>query len=240
MFLGVFASPTKRSANVFALPIDAIIMAIECTAANLVQLSKCLDGLTPTQQKSAQLYLLCQLASPGICSPGGNNMEIQFNDNGAFNGSPDLTWDGSTLSASNIVVPNNINSSERKLIDENGYVSVNWATWELSVEDVLKIDWSDGVLTDGNSVDSVKWDQRRLTNVDGVILNWQTNVAIFPIGLTQHQTIFTVGGDLPAAGNAGTRAFVSNALNPIFGSVVAAGGGVTVPVYDDGVAWRVG
>lgn len=42
------------------------------------------------------------------------------------------------------------------------------------------------------------------------------------------------------AGVAGDRAFVTNALNPTFGSAVAGGGAVTVPVYYTGAAWFVG
>ena len=46
-----------------------------------------------------------------------------------------------------------------------------------------------------------------------------------------------------AAGNAGTRIFVSDASVAAagnFGSVVAGGGSNTVPVYSDGGAWRIG
>ena len=42
------------------------------------------------------------------------------------------------------------------------------------------------------------------------------------------------------AGVAGDRAFVTNALAPVFGSAVAGGGAVTVPVYYTGAAWFVG
>jgi hypothetical protein len=56
-------------------------------------------------------------------------------------------------------------------------------------------------------------------------------------------TAFTVGGTLPAAGVAGRRAYVTNA-NASFtagiGAVVAAGGANVVPVFDDGVNWRIG
>jgi hypothetical protein len=50
---------------------------------------------------------------------------------------------------------------------------------------------------------------------------------------------------LPSASTslAGTRAFVTDALSPTFGStVVAAGAGVHVktPVYSDGTNWKVG
>ena len=35
----------------------------------------------------------------GTTSPGGSNTQIQYNNNGAFGGVPNLTWDGTTLSA---------------------------------------------------------------------------------------------------------------------------------------------
>jgi hypothetical protein len=52
----------------------------------------------------------------------------------------------------------------------------------------------------------------------------------------------TTVGSLPAAATAGAGAlmFVSDALTPVFGSAVAAGGAVTVPVYSTGSAWNVG
>lgn len=58
------------------------------------------------------------------------------------------------------------------------------------------------------------------------------------------QDIITVS-DLPtaAAGNAGTRTFVSDssvAAASNFGAVVSGNGGNTVPVYSDGGAWRIG
>ena len=54
-------------------------------------------------------------------------------------------------------------------------------------------------------------------------------------------TVYTVAGlpGLPTA-VAGTRAFVSNALGPVFGAAVVGGGAVNIPVYSDGVIWRVG
>ena len=38
----------------------------------------------------------------------------------------------------------------------------------------------------------------------------------------------------------GARSFVTNALLPTFGSTVAGGGAVAVPVYSDGTNWKVG
>jgi hypothetical protein len=54
-------------------------------------------------------------------------------------------------------------------------------------------------------------------------------------------TVYTVA-TLPSAVTfgAGTRAFVSDALLPTFGDIVATGGAVKVPVYSDGTNWRVG
>jgi len=54
-------------------------------------------------------------------------------------------------------------------------------------------------------------------------------------------TVYTVA-TLPSAvtSGAGARSFVSNALAPAFGSTVAGGGSVKVPVYSDGTNWKVG
>lgn len=50
---------------------------------------------------------------------------------------------------------------------------------------------------------------------------------------------FTVG-TLPAAGTAGRRTYVTDALAPAYGAAVAAGGAVVTPVFDNGAAWVVG
>jgi len=50
---------------------------------------------------------------------------------------------------------------------------------------------------------------------------------------------YTVAG-LPAAGTVGRRAYVTNALAPVFGSAVAGGGSVVIPVFDNGTTWIVG
>lgn len=51
--------------------------------------------------------------------------------------------------------------------------------------------------------------------------------------------VYTVA-TLPAAGTAGRRAFVSNALTPVALSAVVGGGAITVPVFDNGSSWIVG
>ena len=54
-------------------------------------------------------------------------------------------------------------------------------------------------------------------------------------------TNYTVA-TLPSAvtSGKGARSFVTDALLPTFGSTVAAGGAVAVPVYSDGTNWKVG
>jgi len=44
---------------------------------------------------------------------------------------------------------------------------------------------------------------------------------------------------LPAAGTAGRRAYVTNALAPTYGSAVVGGGAVVIPVFDNGTIWIV-
>lgn len=44
----------------------------------------------------------------------------------------------------------------------------------------------------------------------------------------------------PSTAGAGAEMFVSDALAPAFGATVAGSGAVTVPVYSDGSAWKVG
>jgi len=69
--------------------------------------------------------------------------------------------------------------------------------------------------------------------VDGILGQLQSDSEFF--------TVYTVA-TLPSAvtSGAGTRAFVSDALLPAFGSTVVAGGSVKVPVYSDGTNWKVG
>ena len=54
-------------------------------------------------------------------------------------------------------------------------------------------------------------------------------------------TTSTTLASLPFAGvPAGSRAFITDALSPVFGSVAVSGGAVKVPVYWNGSDWYVG
>lgn len=59
---------------------------------------------------------------------------------------------------------------------------------------------------------------------------------VAPLLTTTGYTVAT----LPAAGTAGRRAHVTNALTPVFGSAAVGGGLVLVPVFDTGTSWIVG
>jgi hypothetical protein len=59
---------------------------------------------------------------------------------------------------------------------------------------------------------------------------------IAPLLTTTGYTVAT----LPAAGIAGRRAHVTNALTPVFGSAAVGGGAVIIPVFDNGTTWIVG
>ena len=71
--------------------------------------------------------------------------------------------------------------------------------------------------------------------VDAILNQLKTNEIIPAL------TNYTVA-TLPSAvtSGKGARSFVTDALLPTFGSTVAAGGAVAVPVYSDGTNWKVG
>jgi len=59
-----------------------------------------------------------------------------------------------------------------------------------------------------------------------------TYIKVSPVAVTSLPDAATAG--------VGARAFVNDALAPVFGSAVANGGSAKVPVYSDGSAWYVG
>lgn len=62
--------------------------------------------------------------------------------------------------------------------------------------------------------------------------------AVRASGITEHKTLLV--SQLPTAGVAGRRAFVTDATATTFASVVAGGGSNRVPVYDNGTNWCIG
>lgn len=85
--------------------------------------------------------------------------------------------------------------------------------------------------------------QEQLNNVLRLFFNRLNNLfgQLDSSTLIPPTTVYTVA-TLPSAvtSGAGARSFVSDALAPVFGSNVAAGGSVKSPVYSDGTNWKVG
>jgi len=85
--------------------------------------------------------------------------------------------------------------------------------------------------------------QNQLNNVLRLYFNRLNNIVsqLDSNGIQPPLTNYTVA-TLPFAVDAGkgARAFVTDALAPVFGATVVTGGTVAVPVYSDGVNWKVG
>lgn len=73
-----------------------------------------------------------------------------------------------------------------------------------------------------------------------IATNFVSRVSFSSVGLRINTTFTVATLPAPTAGNAGTRANVTDALAPVFAAVVMTGGAVFTPVYSDGVAWRCG
>jgi len=85
--------------------------------------------------------------------------------------------------------------------------------------------------------------QNQLNNILRLYFNRLQNILnqLESNGIEPPLTNYTVA-TLPFASVAGkgARAFVTDALAPVFGATVATGGAVAVPVYSDGTNWKVG
>jgi hypothetical protein len=106
---------------------------------------------------------------------------------------------------------------------------------------------SDGVFrfTNSTETDLTRVQLGGSTNSFGAIARDGAGISIVGAagGSTAHIKVPGVTvANLPAAATAGAgaRAFVTDALAPVFGSAVAGSGAVNVPVYSDGAAWNVG
>jgi hypothetical protein len=98
----------------------------------------------------------------------------------------------------------------------------------------LKMPAGAGISFDDNYQHMLKYDTGGLGYYAAGVLKVRLNAS----GSIQTQAM-TVAS-LPAAGNPGNRAFVTDATTNTFNSVLAGGGSNKVPVFDDGAAWRVG
>jgi hypothetical protein len=81
----------------------------------------------------------------------------------------------------------------------------------------------------------------QLTNVLRLYFNQLGNAVQITVNGLPVNLVFTVA-TLPSAADSGVgaRAFVTDSSVTTFGSTVSAGGANKVPVYSDGVNWKVG
>lgn len=97
--------------------------------------------------------------------------------------------------------------------------------------------WDVGV--DNSDSDTFKWSRgTALGTNDQASLTTAGHFAVAGTIKTAVKTVATLGA--AATVGAGARSFVTDATVTTFASVVAGGGANAVPVYSDGVAWRIG
>lgn len=67
----------------------------------------------------------------------------------------------------------------------------------------------------------------------------QVNIGVPLVTQITYQAVTTVA-QLPTAGTAGRRSYVSDATSTTFGATATGGGSNKMPVFDDGTAWLIG
>ena len=85
-------------------------------------------------------------------NPGGSNTQIQYNDSGAFNGTPNLTWDESsnTMQVAGHLIANTFQMGSGAYTFSNSFVyfattastSVDQIIWDIPIADVNGIDFN--------------------------------------------------------------------------------------------------
>ena len=212
-------------------------------------------------------------ASGAGSTPGGTDGTIQYNDGGVLEGNSDFTVDPDWNDAATVFTGLKLNVTDTasaagsKLLDlqANGtnrfYMSSTGIGYlPTAGGDASAFIFGGTSIANASGYTGIYGFRLRSTNS----LTWSSdkNLNVLDTGLARdsagvvkitdgsagtgylRQVPITVAS-LPtaAAGNAGTRIFVSDASVAAagnFGSVVAGGGSNTVPVYSDGGAWRIG
>jgi hypothetical protein len=160
-------------------------------------------------------------------SPGGVNTNVQFNNNGAFDGTNDFTTNGS----GRLTLDNQ---------DASIYVNgQNAAIWALGQNARLYANDGSGTNFIEAGVNGLVVGLVAYTDAQG---RGTVNAEkYFVNGVEIASSVYTVA-TLPTLA-AGSRAFVNDANAPAvgtFGIPVVAGGAFTVPVWCDGSVWYVG
>jgi hypothetical protein len=101
----------------------AITTNILAATASLVYSSSIDTLLTTASWAKNTITASYALTAPGIL-PGGNSQEIQFNDNNTFNGVPTLTFDGSTITATDITATGRFDGNLRLGVFRGGPINV--------------------------------------------------------------------------------------------------------------------
>jgi len=192
-----------------------------------------------------KLALLDRISSGGGGggTPGGADTQVQYNDGGVFGGSAGFTFNDAT-NALTITGNFTFNQTlEATVVGTAFLVSSGGGAnpIQLSGSPVVIGGGSFALNSNGRSVG---WRNGTLTlfdvDADTLLLSTDNTAANARDLIVRTLTTapgFTVGGTLPAAGNVGRRAYVTNALAPAFMAIVAGGGVVVTPVFDDGTNW---
>lgn len=138
-------------------------------------------------------------------------------------------------STGDLIIGNGANSNTRLAIGTSGYVLTSngtTATWAAASPVTTAGDLIVGTGLNATTRIPIGTTGYVLTS-NGTTASWQ------PVGTVNR--VYTVA-TLPSASSsgAGFRSFVSDANSTTFASAVAGGGSNVIPVYSDGVVWRIG
>lgn len=184
----------------------------------------------------------------GIAQPASATYSWTFNSSGHFLAGTDNTYD---IGASGANRPRNIYAGTlvtAPTITSTGHVTAGAGSYFRVGNGNVQIGApSDGVMTFYNSV-GTDFSRLQFGGTTSAFPSLKRDGAGVSIRLAddsaatfiKHNPVTVASLPAAATAGAGARMFVSDASAPVFGSAVAGGGAVTVPVYSTGSAWNVG
>lgn len=130
--------------------------------------------------------------SGGGGSPGGSDTDIQFNNSGSFGGNADLTYDGISLNAANIL--NAGGGITTTLIETSTGATLAIDVNNLNLRDLggtHTVNWNTDHLTDSSNDLSIDWNARDLVDTAAATqLSWSTSGVNVP-SLTASKPVFS-------------------------------------------------
>jgi hypothetical protein len=111
-FLSVTGSPITASGTL-AVTLSGTALPVANGGTGQTTTTAAFDGLAPSQTGNSGKYLTTNGTTTswatvsGGGSPGGSDTQVQFNNAGAFGGSANLTWNGTTLTGTGFAGPLN-------------------------------------------------------------------------------------------------------------------------------------